>query len=80
MKNLKTLSILFTIFLLLTGYSRPTIAQVCQGNITLSSQAEVDAFSCTEINGSLVISGNDITNLNTLSSLMKVRRQSIDFR
>ena len=30
-------------------------AQVCTGDITLSSQAEVDAFNCEEIEGNLSI-------------------------
>lgn len=46
-------------------------AQEC-GNITLSSQADVDAFSCTTITGYLVISGADITDLQPLSSLTSV--------
>ena len=45
---------------------------VCQGDVTLSSQADVDAFSCSEVTGSLTISGNDIINLNGLSSLSKL--------
>ena len=50
----------------------PCIAQVCQGDFVLSSQAEVDAFNCEEVTGSLTISGNDITNLNSLSTLKRV--------
>ena len=50
----------------------PIVDQVCASDVTLTSQAEVGAFSCTEVTGSLVISGNDITNLNTLSSLRTV--------
>jgi hypothetical protein len=50
----------------------PCIAQVCQGDFVLSSQAEVDAFNCEEVTGSLTISGNDITNLNALSKLKMV--------
>ena len=46
--------------------------QVCTGDVTLSSQAEVDAFNCTELIGNLTISGGDITNLDKLSSLRKV--------
>ena len=50
----------------------PCIAQVCQGDFVLSTQAEVDAFNCEEVSGSLTISGNDITNLNALSTLKRV--------
>jgi hypothetical protein len=52
-------------------YSELVVDQVCTG-VTLSSQAEVDSFTCTEVNGGLTISGSDITNLNTLSSLSRV--------
>ncbi|UZR99155.1 PKD domain-containing protein [Chondrinema litorale] len=44
----------------------------CYENVVLSSQAEVDNFSCTEIIGSLTISGNDITNLNNLQTLQDI--------
>jgi hypothetical protein len=50
----------------------PATDQVCTGDVTLSSQAEVDAFNCTELTGNLTISGNDITNLDNLASLRKV--------
>lgn len=44
----------------------------CNGNVTLISQAEVNAFQCTEILGDLTISGANITNLHTLDKLTKV--------
>ena len=47
-------------------------AQVCAGDITLSSQAEVDAFNCAEVTGTLTISGTDITNLDGLYMLTKI--------
>lgn len=75
MTNLKTLSVLFTILCLTLVYSKPSFAQVCQGDITLSSQAQVDAFVCTRLIGNLTISGDDITNLNGLSSLRRVQGQ-----
>jgi len=46
--------------------------QVCEGDITLTSQAEVDAFACTEIKGGLTVSGNDINNLQGLSKLKAI--------
>ena len=50
-----------------------SFGQVCAGPITLSSQAEVDAFGpCTSITGSLTISGADITDLSPLSGLTSV--------
>ncbi len=47
------------------------------GNVTLTTQAEVDAFvaqypNCTQINGSLTISSININNLSGLSSLTSV--------
>jgi hypothetical protein len=49
---------------------------LCSEDITLTSQAQVDAFpatfGCTEMTGSLTISGKDITNLDSLHSLTKV--------
>ena len=48
------------------------IPQVCEGDITLSSQAEVDAFNCSEVTGILTISGGDITNVDALSKLKRV--------
>lgn len=47
-------------------------AVVCEGDVTLSSQAEVDAFNCTEITGTLWISGADIVDLAPLQELTKV--------
>ena len=49
---------------------------VCNGNVYLTTQAEVDAFPatyhCTEINGVLSISGNDITNLDSLYQITRI--------
>ena len=47
------------------------VAQVCQGDVTLSSQAQVDAFNCVEVDGNLTISGNSISNLDGLATLKK---------
>src|ERR1043166_3897358 len=48
----------------------------CSGNITLTSQAQVDAFpatyGCNEISGTLTISGNDIVSLDSLHFVTKV--------
>lgn len=43
------------------------------GNVTLSSQAEVNAFSSQHLEGSLTISGNDITDLSPLASLASIK-------
>ncbi|MEM1137757.1 MAG: carbohydrate-binding domain-containing protein, partial [Bacteroidota bacterium] len=45
---------------------------ICKGDITLSSQAEVDAFNCEAVTGTLTISGSDITNVDSLSELKSV--------
>ncbi|MEM7371987.1 MAG: FlgD immunoglobulin-like domain containing protein [Bacteroidota bacterium] len=44
----------------------------CTGDILLSSQAEVDAFNCTTVDGGLVIAGGDITDLSALSNLTSI--------
>jgi hypothetical protein len=56
----------------------PVIAQPCipQG-ITFNTQAQIDSFpithpNCSEIQGIVYITGNDITNLNGLSSIVSV--------
>src|SRR5260221_13840711 len=53
----------------------------CSGDITLTSQAEVDAFAttyaCAVITGTLTISGNDITNLDSLRFLPRVEHDLI---
>ncbi|HEX6223744.1 MAG TPA: hypothetical protein VFZ52_05010, partial [Chryseolinea sp.] len=72
MKTLVLLSMALTIAFFQETYSKQVADQVCVGDVTLSSQAEVDAFTCTELTGNLTISGNDITNLDNLSSLRKV--------
>jgi hypothetical protein len=46
-------------------------AQVC-ASLTLTTQAQVDAVSCTSVTGTLSISGPDITDLNPLSSVTSV--------
>jgi hypothetical protein len=46
-------------------------AVVC-ADVFLTSQADVNAFNCTEITGTLSISGSDITDLSPLQNLTKV--------
>lgn len=53
-------------------YAELNQVEDCQRDFTLTSQAEVDAFSCTEVNGSLTISGSDITNLTSLALLKSI--------
>lgn len=52
-------------------------SSIYNGNLTLSTQAEVNAFNYTEITGFLFISGNDITDLTPLNSLTAVGRLGI---
>jgi len=75
MKNLKLLKLFLGIaFLLFTQASQ---AQCPTSDITLSTQAEVDAFatdypSCSILSELLWIDGLDITNLNGLSGLIQI--------
>ena len=46
-------------------------AQVLNGSILLNTQAQVDAFNYTEVNGTIQVAGSSITNLNGLSELTK---------
>ena len=63
-------------FLLVVLAIAPVRAQVCTGDITLTSQADVDAFACSEVMGSLTIDGfntmSDISVLTPLSPLTAV--------
>ncbi|WP_276372357.1 T9SS type A sorting domain-containing protein [Chryseolinea sp. H1M3-3] len=73
MNTKSTLLTLLAIFCVCFN-SEICFAQVCSGDVILSSQAEVDAFSCTEVTGSLTISGSDIQTLDALSGLRRVGR------
>ncbi len=70
MKTTSTLSILVAFLLLISSYR--ISAAVCNGDVVLSSQAEVNAFTCSEVSGNLTISGDDITNLDALATLQRV--------
>lgn len=54
----------------LTLFTQPIQAQ-CE-NVELTTQAQVDDFSCNEVAGNLRITGANITNLNGLSALTSV--------
>jgi len=62
---------LFTFFICCLFITQGT-GQICTGNITLSTQAEVDTFDCAEVAGSITIEGGDITNLDGMSDLESV--------
>src|SRR5215470_7207956 len=68
---MRTLSSFFTAMLLIFLNSS---AQVYNGNLTLATQADVDAFNYSEVTGVLSIGGlgTSITNLDGLSTLTKV--------
>jgi len=52
---------------------KPFLHQTGDGNKGhLTSQAEVDAFNCSSIDGDLLINGSDITNLGALITLKSI--------
>nr|MBA2501191.1 hypothetical protein [Chitinophagaceae bacterium] len=62
-------------FLLVAFFSLFSIqalkGQIINGNVVLNTQAQVDGFAATEVNGTITVSGSSITNLNGLSELTK---------
>lgn len=73
MKKIKiTLTILLIVLITSHAYSQYDDVILFLGDVTLSTQAEVDAFNYTYVTGTLTISGNDITNLDALSALTEV--------
>jgi len=83
--TIKTLNIV--LFVLLTTLSLQAWAIDCpSNNIVLSTQAEVDAFQatyggdgiCDTVNGSLRVSGNDITNIDALTNLVSAQEIFIE--
>ena len=72
MKKLSFISVIL-IFCFVSASSQPCLPD----GITFSSQAQIDSFqinypNCTEIEGDVLIHGNDITNLNGLSVLTSI--------
>ena len=56
-------------------------AQVCAGDIQLTTQAEVDAFACAEVQGDLAVGpSTDIANLDSLSELASVGKSLLIFK
>ncbi|MCB9265269.1 MAG: hypothetical protein H6558_09615 [Lewinellaceae bacterium] len=68
--------LLFALFIL--SILNPTAAQSClPEGITFTTQGQVDSFrinypDCTEIEGSLTISGEDISQLDSLMGILSV--------
>jgi len=64
--------------LLLVGYQTEVLSQPClPEGITFYAQSQIDSFQinypgCTEIEGDVLISGDDITNLNVLSVITSI--------
>lgn len=67
------------LFFLLMALPRLAQAQCPSGDVTLSTQAQVNAFppGCIRLNNSLTIRGNDITDLRPLSNLTDVNNSLI---
>ncbi len=49
-----------------------SFGQICEGDVVLTTQAEVDAFSCETVLGTVLITGPDITSLESLRVLKQV--------
>jgi hypothetical protein len=70
MKTKFTLVLLFACVIFVKGNGQSVV--VCEGDVMLSSQADVNAFNCAKITGTLWISGTDITDLAPLQVLTSV--------
>lgn len=60
---------LMIVAVLLTAFNASS--QIWNGPITLNTQAQVDGFNFTVVNGTITVTGSTITNLNGLSELTK---------
>ena len=56
--NMKNHFYLLALTLLLATFGQRASAQTYTGNLTLTTQAQVDAFNYTEVTGNLTIAGN----------------------
>ena len=66
MYQYKNLVLLFLVsFILKYGFGQTTY----EGDLTLTTQAEVDAFEYNYVSGTLTLTGNDISNIDGLSNL-----------
>ena len=71
MQQIKLFPMLFICIVFFTMFS-VSVAQVIEGDVTLSTQAEVNSFTGTSVTGYLKISGSDIVDLSPLSTLTSV--------
>jgi hypothetical protein len=70
---------IFIFFLCCLTFVTKSNAQIFTGDLSLDSQAEVDAFNFSEVTGDLLIKGSDIVNLSPLSTLTSVgERLNVD--
>src|SRR6056297_2222825 len=80
MRYLLQISLLFIAVVLAASFAQ---AQVCEGDIELRTQAQVDVFNCVEVTGGLYIGPiyvnqtTDITNLDGLSELTRATTVTI---
>jgi len=65
----------FLLAAIILAVSQQLQAQTYTGNLTLTTQSEVNAFNYTEVTGWLNIYGTDITDLSPLSNLVSVDGQ-----
>jgi hypothetical protein len=72
MRRKFTVLLLFCLAILGNAMAQNSSPGVCEGDVYLTSQADVNNFNCTEITGSLSINGEDITDLSPLQNLTKV--------
>lgn len=80
-ENKKIISVFICILLYVSNVQANTCAPVNFTHV-LSTQAAVDSFpiyypGCTDFDGNITISGNNITNLNGLSNLMYIQKKLI---
>ncbi len=52
---------------------------ICVGDVSLTSQEEVNAFDCTEVTGTLTITGSSVVDLTPLKNLKRVGEHFIIF-
>jgi hypothetical protein len=52
-------------------FAQAVNAKIIYGDVVLNTQAQVDAFNATVVDGTITITGSSITNLNGLSELTK---------
>ncbi len=77
-KKLNKMRILIVIILSVIIFCKLSSQESCSGNIVFRRQSQVDSFpilnpGCKVVNGFITITGNDIKNLDSLSSIREVK-------